>query len=433
MVGEIAKTMIRIPWMLSVAGLRQVTQAVFPDSLRQIPAGLSETAYTAFRATENRFEQLLIGALAMSDNLSRGSAFELLQEVTAAADGLAPGEASHLVWQELHNKLEAFGTFEYVESVLHLSTGLDRPLPELVELAGALEPYRSVWATEGLGHSYAEERLRQSHVPQDILTAPHLETLPARSLITLHAGMGLPLARHTLSSLSVGSTRSEIRETLYRFLESCRQNARPGYTEIAVESLGLVGRTLYPQLVSRLDQALSSIDIDLVALFWHGVGRGLYFLPVNFMPYVSSAGRAIAMALREAPHRIGRLNAVSGVAWPFTLVNIRHPQIMEDFLREGYRLIAGSDAFAQGISTAILTWHDSVPDDPALHSFLGYQPKDKTLAARWKEQIRTPCDSALQRYYPVMKTERRLGELFRYQSLSRLVGRLEQEKSERQP
>ena len=300
MVGEIAKTVIRMPWALSVAGLRQVSQMLFP----QTPDGLTEAAYTAFRATENRFEQLLVGALAVSDSLRRGSVFELLQEATAAADGLAPGEANHLIWQELQNKLEAFGMFEYVESVLNLSAGLDRPLPELVDQACDLDPYPSVWATEGLGHSHTEQRLQQSRVPQDILTAPHQETLPARSLITLHAGMGLPLARHTLSSLSVRSTRSEILQAMHLFLESCRQNARPGYAEIAIEALGLIGRTLYPQLVPRLDQALSSIDLDIVSLFWHGVGRGLYFLPVNFVPYVSSAGRAIAMALREAPQGV---------------------------------------------------------------------------------------------------------------------------------
>lgn len=423
------RTMIRVPWALSVAGISQMTRMALPIPLSQSATGIPEALSSAFRTAEIQVEQWLMDAWTLSDSLDRGAMFSLLQEVAVMAQKLAPGQTNHLVWQELHNKLESLGTFEYVERVLPDSAGFEQPLSALVEQAGKLDPYTAVWATEGIGHAYVERCLRRNKIPFDLLTAQNLDNLPSRSLITLHAGMGLSLAREALSTFSTRSTGTEIRQALHRFIASCRQNARPGYTEIALEGLGLVGRTLHPHLVPQLDEALSGIDLDMVALFWHGVGRGLYFLPVNFMPYAGSVGRAVAMAL-EAPHRIGRLNAVSGVAWPATLVNIRHPEIMEMFLRENHALISGSDAFSQGISAAILTWYDCVPDDPSFRAFCNYEPADLTISPRWNEQVRIPCDRALQRYYPALKAGNRLGELFRYQSLSQLAERLEQGKKQ---
>ena len=85
-------------------------------------------------------------------------------------------------------------------------------------------------------------------------------------------------------------------------------------------------------MVRIVDRGLSAIDPDIVGYFWHGVGRGLYFLPINALPCSSSTWRAVEMAHEEAPHTLGRLNALGGLAWAVTLVNIRHPAILEAFL-----------------------------------------------------------------------------------------------------
>lgn len=364
----------------------------------------------------------------MSDRLRRGITFEMLQQAAAALDPLIPGQARQVDWQEFRNKLQAFGVFEYVESTLQLSFLSDLSLPDLVEKTRVLDPYMAVWATEGIGHYYTERYWAQKRVPRNLLTAESLDALPPSSLITLHAGMGLSFARHLLNTLAPRSTRSDIRRVLHQFLTLCHENSRPGYTEITIEALGLVGRTLYPHLVPIIDQELSS-DLDVLGFFWHGVGRGLYFLPVNFVPYPGSTGRAVDMAQQEPPHRLGRLNALAGLAWPLTLVNIRHPHIMETFLKTHQAVVSINDAFAQGVSTAILTWHDSTPGDPDLQRFCQHQPdpSDPLLVRLWKTQVRTPCDIAMRQHYEALRETQRLGALFRYQSLSHVVDQLQRE------
>jgi hypothetical protein len=59
--------------------------------------------------------------------------------------------------------------------------------------------------------------------------------------------------------------------------------------------------------------------------------------------------------------------------------------------------------------------------------FYQYQP-DPTppgLVQLWNSQVRLPTHVALHEYYPVLQQHRRLGEIFRYQSLPELVASLQ--------
>jgi hypothetical protein len=163
------------------------------------------------------------------------------------------------------------------------------------------------------------------------------------------------------------------------------------------------------------------MDLDLLALFWHGVGRGLYFLPIHFIPQAAAGRRALEMALSEPPHRSGRLNAVAGMAWPLTLVNIRHPYVMESFLKESPQLLVDSDAFSQGVSTAVMTWFESTSDDPALQAFITHRPSNLALISVWNRHIRMPSQNAMDNHFPKLKAQKRLDDLFRYTPLARLI------------
>ncbi len=172
-----------------------------------------------------------------------------------------------------------------------------------------------------------------------------------------------------------------------------------------MEALGLVTRLLYPQIVRIIDWRLSAIDPDLVGYFWHGVGRGLYFLPINALPCTSSTWRAVEMAQEEPPHSLGRLNALGGLAWAVTLVNLRHPAILETFLKQYGGVISANDAFSTGVSASLMIWYDIEKDDPYLRAFLQYQPdpSNPRLVQLWNSQVRAPAQEALQRYYDVLK------------------------------
>ncbi len=339
--------------------------------------------------------------------------FDMMQLSAAAVRWLAPWRETRRGLQEFENKLEAFNLFVHVDSVLAIPSQGEVYLPELIRKAEALEPYRAVWATEGLGYYLATRISEQGEAPRNLLNDQHGE-LPARSLAALHAGMGLAIADRLMKSISPGSHDSEIRRMLDRFVMVCRDNSRTGYLGAAYESLGLVTRNLNPQMIQKLDQELGKMDEDLVGYFWHGVGRGIYFVPTNFLPDGNS-GRALKMTCQEPPHELGRRNALAGLAWAMTLVNIRHPEILESFLRDHGSQLGDSDAFINGVSSSVIIWRDSTVDDPSLKAFCTYQPdsSDRTMVERWEQMVRRPCLRALEYVYPALKARRRLGEVFR--------------------
>jgi hypothetical protein len=355
--------------------------------------------------------------------------FEMMQQSAGVVKFLIPGRDTRMAWQEFQNKLQAFDLFEHVDVTLNLRSRFAVSLPALVEKAEELGPYLAVWAWEGLGRYYAETHWESQGTPQRLLTADHVRTLPLRSLIPLHTGMGISLADHLLATLTPQSPASEIDTTLRQFIALCEDNSRAGYTGAVLEALGLVTRLRYPQIIRIIDEGLSAIAPDVLGYFWHGVGRGLYFLPINALPCSSSTWRAVGMAHEEPPHTLGRLNALGGLAWAVTLVNIRHPAILEAFLRQYDEAMVGNDAFSTGVSTALMIWYDIEGSEPYLRAFLQHQPdlSHPRLVQRWNSQVRGPSQQALQQYYGVLKARQGLGEAFQHQPLSALVDRLQEE------
>lgn len=355
--------------------------------------------------------------------------FDMMLQSAEVFGFFMPGRDNRLAWHVLRNKLQAFDLFEYVDLVLELPKEPDLPLTELVKKASALGPYFAVWATEGLGYYYAETFWEQKGTPWNLLTDDKVAALPLRSLISLHTGMGLSIADRLLRTVKPQSSVSETRNVLQQLVTLCENNSRDGYAEIAIESLGLVARNLYPWRIPTIDQQLSQIDMKLVAYFWHGVGRALCFVPTNSMPSRDIAGRALKMSQREPPHKLGRLNTLSGLVWALTLVNMRQPEIMEVFLKRHSDQLSESSAFSNGIVSAVLIWYDSAPDDPYLPAFCEHQPDfaENGLVKIWNSQVKKPCQEALQHYYGVLKEQTGWGELFRYQSLPELVNRLKRE------
>ena len=356
----------------------------------------------------------------------------LLPPMTRAISWFIPGRDSRIAWQNARNNADIIQLVAHVSSVLpspgsqakHHQYGVS--LPELVEKCYALGSFPSLWAVEGLGHWYADSFYGRNEPPQALLQGSRADGVPAKSLTMLHAGIGMSFAKRNLDRLKATSPPSEIRKAVEEIVRLCKDSSQEGYAGAAIESLGLASRFLHgTAMVRAIDEQLAAMQQDLVGYLWHGAGRAMYFSPPNFIPGWNTPWRAVAMCRREPSHNLGRCNATAGFAWAVTLVNMRFPIIMETLLKYHGEEFLQDDAFANGVTSSVVMRYDISPDDPTIRAFHEYRPANPKLASLWDRLVKTPCDLALNRYHAVLKKHRRLEEVFRYQDLGALVGKLE--------
>ena len=312
-----------------------------------------------------------------------------LQQVAGWVASVLPDRDQKLVWQEFRNKALAFELFANVDSVLQLKPDRSYSAAELIERALQLDPYESVWAVEGVGHLLAE---RQPNAGQRLFSSDSAG-VPPRLLVPLHVGMGLSFANRILSTLNKTPSQQEVRQAVESFTRICEIGSTPGHENVAFEALGLVTRNVYPHLVQSVARQSAGIEAELEEYFWHGVGRGLYFLPGNAMPASCAPWIAVKAAERESPHELARRNMLAGLVWAMTLVNLRHPEIPALFLKHHNDVVCRNDVFRNGLTSAILIWISSSPEDPALQSFFHYHPDpgDRNFCRLWEDQVAHPC------------------------------------------
>ena len=182
----------------------------------------------------------------------------LMPATTWLLTRLIPGRNRQLALQETRNKLAIMELVTKVSSVLPEKETWP-PLSTLIDRCYALGEYASLWTIEGLGQRAIEHELRSNDDPHGFLTGKNSKTLPTESLAMLHAGLGMGFAKHGLDGLH-DSGRQALAQMVTRFIERCQDNARPGYLDCAIESLGLVARFEHgPQMVSAIDQVLEII------------------------------------------------------------------------------------------------------------------------------------------------------------------------------
>jgi hypothetical protein len=315
--------------------------------------------------------------------------------------------------QEAQNKIQAFRLFAYVDQELRLRENGNESLPELTRRALALTNYRKIWALEGAAHFYTNRVLAKGSPGGMLLDA----SIPETTMVPMHAGMGTAFAGKVLSRLSRNPSGSELRDGMKRFFELCGANSRPGWNENAIEPMGLAVRSLHPQLLSRVSDALGDINTDSQRLFWHGVGRSLYFVPMNFITYGGSHERALATAISEAPSPEDRKNAVAGLVWAVTLVNICHPDVLRSLLRacEAIRMPGAS---INGIVSALMIWKQMVPED---REFLPLYLKPGSGSARdvrlWTDYVKSPAVHVFANVFPDLVARGRVASLFQYSEL----------------
>jgi len=374
------------------------------------------------RATVNGFFDLLHPQTWNPSNVLRLS-WSAVQQTIQLSRLLLPNQAN-LAWQEFRNKLEIFVLVKNLASILGLS-GRFMPLPSLVERAYTVSPFAVLWAVEGLGHYYADIYWEQRGIPQGLLSEDQAP-VPMKSLLMLHAGIGLSFADRLLGGLASDASSELVRSTVEYFLTLCRNNSRKGYLGAAVESLGLVTRDFYPELLARVDQQLQQVGPEFRGYFWHGVGRALYFSREYFIPVLHTVWSGVD---REASSAPDRLNALAGLSWAVTLVNMRQPAIMENVVRSYIAHSECAEGFTNGVISSIIMRQDTTPDAPFTAEFWKYQPNtgNQQLAMTWERRITKPAMAALDRYYPVLRRNEALDQVFHYQNLEALVQLMQQQ------
>jgi len=338
------------------------------------------------------------------------TAFDLMLQSTSFLKGITPEDGRHSL-QEFHNKLQAFHLFENVDSILGFPEAEVPNLTDMLQRTHGLGSFFSVWATEGVGHYYAYQLASNGLSSHGILS--DAVNLPAENLIPLHTGMGLALAEVSVNRQSAAETLADA------FVQLCQSNSRHEYWPAAVEALGLVVRNLRPELIAPLDQFFSSGHDDLRAYFWHGIGRGHYFAISNALPCWNAPGQGFEMCL-QSPHELGRLNALSGFAWALTLVNLRHPEIIASWL-DRYGAMITNDAVANGISSALLVWEFSAPDDHLIRALGQHQPAggNSILRQVWQDQVQQSVRLVLE--CRTLKATPEIAKIFRYQPLAQFA------------
>jgi len=296
------------------------------------------------------------------------------------------GRSGGVAAQELRNNLEALWYFGPGNPAF----GRQAPAQRIRSII-ALGPHNAVWATEGLGFAEGEAAWKRNPAAPELRVDPAEEALPAPGKAVRHLGVSLAIARLLLqTSASLGAV-------VERFLDLCVRNAPEGYAGVAVEGLGFAVRMVYPQRLLDADLELQETAGDLVSYFWHGVGRGIYFAFPRAWYSRGPGSAALETAMRDPPHEAGRRNALAGLSFAITLVNLGHPEILADFLRHHGSELHDPTAFSSGMAEAILMRHAWANCDADLAAFRGYQP-DPGLGALWTRLIQNPCEQALQ--YP---------------------------------
>ena len=420
---ELLKSASRFCLATALFGVRQLGEVFAPGDTGRA----AQSFRSMSRATEGELDQFWLRTFRTGNQLgaglcdvasdlltldaftSRGMTRAAINTMQYSAGGLAavlPVAEGGATLREFRNKVRVFSLFENVDRVLGLSPRADHSLRELIARTAEMDSFDAVWVTEGIGHYYTETVWARG-TPHRLLRE---NDLPRKSLVALHAGMGLSLAERLLAR--AGQNPSELRALLGEFVRLCRDNSNEAYLGASYEALGLVARNLYPRLLFEIDKELSELGDDQTEYFWHGVGRAIYFAPTNYVPLSAFAVRVVEMTQQEPPHHAGRQNALAGAIWAMVLVNLREPEVIENFLACCDRTRFEAHAFANGVSSASIIWRDSTGDTAPLETLCRHRSRPE-VAERWDKLIHVPCRQAMNERHGS------IGEIFRYQSTSR--------------
>src|SRR5262249_42763392 len=107
-------------------------------------------------------------------------------------------------------------------------------------------------------------------------------------------------------------------------------------------------------------------------------------------------------------------NAMAGLAWALTLVNLRTPKILELFLANHRTTLVAYDAFANGVRSAAQVWHVWAPATHYLDDLRQHRPDSRNLGLvqAWDDLIRRACEQDIADELEVLTAGQQLESLF---------------------
>ena len=445
---NLAKSALTFPWAISMFGVQQVTNLMSSPSegrLAEMITAMDDVTHTTEQhlagwakqtySVGSTVQRGLVDTMMLKPpSIDSSSIMRTMAEMQSAPlfqmmvkyamppvawldSFLVSGVDSSAVLQEFANKLYIIQLVTQVHADFGLAETGEEIRPALIDRAANKEAFPRLWIVEGIGNYYGDHALAHATGgdPAGLLTDPQVADLPPFSMTMLHAGIGMSFAKAVLKGLETDSPSDTVRAAIARFVALCRHSSRKGYTGAALESLGLATRTLYPNLVAAMDREIPHVEAELHGYFWHGVGRAIYFDPMNMLPSVNAPWRMIAKLHAEAPHDLAYRNALSGMSWAITVVNMRNPEVMDAFLRHHGALLAQHDAFSDGVTSSLMMRYDTTRDDASIDPFVRHVPVAADASAGWwRTLIAEPCERALQVSYGQLQRAGTLEELFHY-------------------
>ncbi|MDJ0842444.1 MAG: hypothetical protein QNK37_38435 [Acidobacteriota bacterium] len=288
---------------------------------------------------------------------------------------LPPDAPERLSLTEFHNRMRAWTLFQTGRKQVRR-----QDIVELVERLCEEGGRDTPWLLEGVGYAFARGR------EADWLRNPRF---PLRTRLPLHTGSSLWYA-HRLCADLAGKGVIETEERLEAYWEERARQTLPEYLETMFEGIGLMVVNFHPGLFPTIARALKRLPPPLPGLFYHGWGRGAYFRPDHFLPFTHETARA-RQACEDLPDVTARRNAVAGLYWARTLVNLYHPEIIAAHLAEAPAHLHRD--IGEGIAAALVTWRDSAPDDPAVDELRQFSAPDPAL---WRRVVTEPASRAFQ-------------------------------------
>jgi hypothetical protein len=442
---ELARSSVNCALALGTAGAQQVLRVLPADS--EIGKSIRTSIYSATDAAQREFEQIAplffayqVGYQAESsladlaadavrlaplspDYLLRVG-FSLADAAEDAVKSLIPSESLRFYTQQCLNNFEVVGFVNQSDAPARLAPNGSYPLNEMVASCYAgNSPERdwpALWKVEGVGEKFGEAHLYAEPKPRDLLTSGVGLNQPEEAQLMLHSGIGIAFAKDIIRKITPWSSNTDIDKALTRFIGLCRTNSRKGYHGAALQSLGLVTRTWHRQMVGPVSTRLRKIDPLVCELFWRAAGGAMYFSPLNWMPGWSPWFSADT----EPPDQVMRKNAKAGLSWPLTIVNMRQPGIMANFLRRKSNEIRDKDAFRNGVLSALIMATESVPGHYYAEKFAEFQPDDQAERDAWDKYIGTDLKARVETCRKVLKKNQRLDEIFHGQDLTELASSL---------
>jgi hypothetical protein len=311
-------------------------------------------------------------------------------------------------------------------------------LPLLVAEAYRSDPWRTAFLLERMCYDLVLGIFRSGAVPSRLLDPPG-GALPGESLVLLHAGLGMALARRLLGPLRPQAPGAAFDSALDRFAGLVADNAQPAFAPVCFEALGVIARRFFPGLHREVARRLRARGPELAAWYWHGAGRATYFLPALLHPFPGMARRGAEICRSEPSAGENRLDALSGFCFAAAMVNLPRPGLVARLLPH---LAPGEvEALASGVAGALLARHHTCPEDPAVHAFLAWGQAgparsgageaacgpaatgslSESLSEPWAREVIGPCREVLERAYPRLRARGELSLLARHQPLAALL------------